>query len=453
MGVAVDNTKNHDEQAEHRVMQLVRRPKVLADTGLSMPFAADLLSKHLLQSGVLTLNQLTQRIALPSRIVEDIVHFLRKEARAEVVPTQTDLGDMQFGLTDRGRALAAAALDTSGYIGAAPVPLSTYVELVHAQSVHDCEVTADDMRQAFKDVVLSEDLLDRIGPSLNSGRSIFIYGPAGTGKTYITQRFARLFGESVYVPRAILINDAVLTVFDPVIHKATQQVDESDGLSIARAYDDRFVLCSRPAIVVGGELTADMLEVQYDPATKEFAAPLQMKANNGIFIIDDMGRQRVSPMEVFNRWIVPLEEKRDFLSMGSGRHFSVPFNVVLVFSTNMQPTDLADEAFLRRIGYKIEFPYLTQDQYSQIWEQQCREYGVPMDPVVLDYALNELHGARQVPLLPCHPRDLLGLCVDRAIYTGQPRAVTTSILDWAWMNYFAKTESSDVPSSIKGEVR
>jgi len=437
-----------------QVGELVARPKELKSTGLSITYVADLVSKHLMQSGALSLNVLARRVALPSRIVEDVLHFLRQEARIEILSTQSDDGDLRYGLTDRGRVIAASAFEASGYVGAAPVLLEDYVKLVHAQSVHDRSVTASDMQAAFKDVVLSGELLDRLGPSLNSGRAIFIYGPAGTGKTYITQRFARVFSEGVFIPQAILINDTVLSVYDPVMHKVLQRRDASAGsLSIASTFDDRYVYCERPAIVVGGELTASMLEVQYDADNREHRAPLQMKANNGIFIIDDMGRQRVAPQEVFNRWIVPLEEKKDYLSLGSGRHFSVPFNVVLVFSTNMKPTDLADEAFLRRIGYKIEFPYLTADQYSAIWMQQCEARGVPFDQEVLDYALDGLHRGRNVPLLPCHPRDLLGLCIDKAIYANQPRQVTKPILDWAWENYFARTDSSDAGLTEMGEVR
>jgi tRNA A37 threonylcarbamoyladenosine biosynthesis protein TsaE len=433
---------------------LVARPKKIRDTGLSQPYLADLVSKHLMRSGALPLNALAGRLALPGRLVEDVIHFLRQEARIEVLSTQSDDGDLRYGLTDRGRVLAAAAFESSGYVGAAPVPLHDYIQLVHAQSVHDHSVSADDMRTAFKDVVLSDELLDRLGPSLNSGRAIFIYGPAGTGKTYITQRFARVFSEGVFIPRAILINDTVLSVYDPVLHREIRRTDdEVASLDVSSTYDERYVFCERPAIVVGGELTASMLEVHYDQDNKEHRAPLQMKANNGIFIIDDMGRQRVSPQEVFNRWIVPLEEKKDYLSLGSGRHFSVPFNVVLVFSTNMKPTDLADEAFLRRIGYKIEFPYLTEDQYAAIWAQQCADRGIPLDEEVLDYAVNGLHRARGVPLLPCHPRDLLGLCIDKAIYANQPREVTKPILDWAWENYFAKTDSSDAGLTEMGEVR
>ena len=452
MSLATNN--NIDPIVRGAEGELVDRPKDLNETGLTQQYTADLLSKHLVQSGSLTLAQLSEFLSLPGRIVENTIHFLRQEARIQVLATQTEGGELRYALTDRGRALASDAFESSGYVGAAPVPLVDYVNLVRKQSVHDRSVRAADMHHAFKDVVLSDELLDRLGPSLNSGRSIFIYGPAGTGKTYITQRFIRVFNEGIFIPKAILINDTVLSLYDPVMHKLIDRRSEgNDSISIVSSYDDRYVLCERPAIVVGGELTAGMLEVQYDADNREHRAPLQMKANNGVFIIDDMGRQQVSPQAIFNRWIVPLEEKKDYLSLGSGRHFSVPFDVVMVFSTNMQPTDLADEAFLRRIGYKIEFPYLTSDQYGEIWKQQCDERGIPFEQEMVDYAIEGLHRPRNVHLLPCHPRDLLGLCIDKATYADQPRQVTRDILDWAWENYFATTDSSDSGHIEMGEVR
>jgi len=444
---AVDQPASADDQTPH----LAQRPKTIADTGLSRSFLADLLSKHLMAAGVLSLKQISERMCLPGRILEDVLHFMRQEARVEVLPVDIDTGDMRFGLTDRGRALAANAFAVSGYAGPAPVPLAEYVELVKAQTVHSHGVTDNDIRQAYSDVVVSDDLLDRIGPSLNSGRAIFIYGPAGTGKTYLTQRMARVFSSSILIPHAIAINETVVSVFDPVIHKKISKPRKA-SLEIEDAKDERYVLCERPAIVVGGELTEDMLEIQYDANNREFRAPLQLKANNGLFIIDDMGRQRVAPQTVFNRWIVPLEEKRDYLSLGSGRHFSVPFDLVLVFSTNLDPQALADEAFLRRIGYKIRFPHLEPRQYQEIWQEQCQQKGIPYDQEILDYALEGLHRNQDVPLLPCHPRDLLGLCMDRAVYTGQPRQVTREILDWAWENYFARTDASEGKTTETGEM-
>jgi hypothetical protein len=205
---------------------------------------------------------------------------------------------------------------------------------------------------------------------------------------------------------------------------------------LGRGHDPRYVCCERPVVISGGELTADMLEVQYDAASRQYHAPLQLKANNGMFLIDDMGRQRVAPETVFNRWIVPMEEKKDYLHLGSGRHFSVPFDVILIFSTNMHPLDLADEAFLRRIGYKIKFDYLAPEAYRQIWKAECETLGVIFDQEILDFVLQELHAKKRVGLLPCHPRDLLGIAVDLATYIDQPRILTKQHMRWAWNNYF-----------------
>jgi predicted ATPase with chaperone activity len=435
-----------------RFAELARRPKSIADAGLSETFLAELLSKHLLNAGVLSITEIARRMCFPARLLEDVLHFMRREARVQVLSADSDSGALRYALTDGGRVLASNALSVSGYVGPVPVPLAHYVETVRAQTVHERAVTADDMRTAFHDVVISDDLLDRLGPSLNSGRAIFIYGPAGVGKTYVAQRLSRVLSATVLIPHAILINDAVVAVFDPVMHKAMTD-DGRRSLSLDGSFDERYVKCERPAVIVGGELTEDMLDIQFDASTREFRAPLQLKANNGVFIIDDMGRQRTAPQTVFNRWIVPLEEQRDYLSLGAGRHFSVPFDVVLVFSTNMKPAELADEAFLRRIGYKIRFPYLRPDQYEQIWHDQCRERGVPFDAELVAYAINVLHKSNGVPLLPCHPRDLLGLSLDRAAYANQPRQLTRETLNWAWENYFASTDDADHTDSDSGERR
>lgn len=431
---------------------LVPRPRSVADTGLSETFLAELLGKHLMTAGVLPMGDITRRLCLPARILEDVLHGMRQEAMVQVLPAGSDSGALRYGLTDRGRAAAANALLVSGYTGPAPVPLSHYVDTVRMQTVHDHNVTADDMRAAFHDVVISDDLLDRIGPSLNSGRAIFIYGPAGTGKTYVAQRLSRVFSGRVLIPHAIVNGEAVVSVFDPAMHRAI--VPEARGtLSLDDCFDERYVECERPAIMVGGELSEDMLDIRYDANSREFRAPLQLKANNGVLIIDDIGRQIAEPQAVFNRWIVPLEERQDYLNLGSGRHFSVPFDLVLVFSTNMRPADLADEAFLRRIGYKIRFPHLQPSQYGQIWRDQCRDRGVPFDQGVLTYAIEVLHRNSRIPLLPCHPRDLLGLAIDRATYTSQPRQVTRETLDWAWDSYFVATSDAERADAHSGERR
>jgi predicted ATPase with chaperone activity len=428
-----------------RLQKLAPRPVRLEDTGLQETFVADLLSKHLLQGGVLTMSELTTRLALAGPIIETVLTFMRKEARIEVRGPATGdaASSLRYALTERGRASAKEAMSRGGYVGPAPVPLATYTTIVRAQTVHDRSVTHQAMKAAYADVVVREEILGQLGPSLNSGRAIFIYGPPGTGKTYLTQRMSRVFPQVTLIPHAIVINEAVLEIFDPVLHRPQDMFLPNPNIMLEHGFDPRFVACQRPVVVSGGELSADMLDVRYDPDTRNFLAPLQLKANNGIFIIDDMGRQRVAPETVFNRWIVPLEEKKDYLSLGAGQHFSVPFDVVLVFSTNLHPTDLADEAFLRRIGYKIEFHYLLPDEYRRIWGQVCAEHGISCDVDVLDHVIEDLHQRQGTPMAPCHPRDLLGIAMDHAAYLGQPRHVTREHMDWAWKNYFISLKPSE----------
>ena len=425
---------------ETEFAELAPKPRTLDETGLDQRFVADLAAKHLFEAGALPLAKLAKRLALSGNIVESVLHFMRAEARIELTALQGVENAIHYRLTDRGRASATDALMRSGYVGPAPIPLQTYARIVRAQTVHGRAVTRSVMHSAFADVVLKEEMLDRLGPSLNSGRPIFVHGPAGTGKTYIAHKLKRLFHDRVLIPHAISVNESVISVFDPIAHKAAGRQDAKSDIRLDAEHDPRFIVCERPVIVAGGELTADMLEVQFDAATREYRSPLQLKANNGMFVIDDMGRQKVPPEAIFNRWIVPMEEKKDYLSLGSGRHFSVPFDVVLLFSTNLHPLDLADEAFLRRIGYKIGFDYLTTDEYRAIWRNECTERGIVYEPESVDYVLTALHARHRVRLLPCHPRDLLGIALDRADYLGEPRRLTPEHLDWAWRNYFVSYE-------------
>jgi hypothetical protein len=429
-------TEHMPAEVDARLARLAPRPRTLADTGLSVTFVADLVAKHFLEAGTLTLPELASRLALSGRVLETVLSFLRSEAKIQLLGNPEGNGAFRFALTDRGRVAATDARMRDAYTGPAPVPLKDYTAVVRAQTVHDRAVTRDAMHAAFDDLVLGKGILDQLGPALNSGRAIFIYGPAGTGKTFITQRLARLFYSDVLVPHAIAINEATIAVFDPLLHRVIKPAAQSSELLLEDGHDPRYARCERPVLISGGELTADMLEVHLDPSSREYRAPLQLKANNGLFIIDDMGRQRVAPQTVLNRWIVPMEEQKDYLSLGAGRHFSVPFDVVLIFSTNLHPLDLADEAFLRRIGYKIELDYITEREYRRIWENACRERGIIFDPGVLEFAMRELHAKQQVPLLPCHPRDLLGMAVDQATYLQEPRRVTEEHLRWAWQSYF-----------------
>ncbi|WP_207062069.1 AAA family ATPase [Motiliproteus sp. SC1-56] len=423
---------------------LAPRPQTLADTGLDQAFLTELIAKHLYQSGVSSIRQLAEKSALSGTLVESLLHLLRQEALVEVLGQQADSRQLRFGLTDRGRQAAQVAFAQRGYVGPAPVPLEHYRRVVAGQSIHHSHVTRAGINRAFSGVVVRPEILDQLGPAVISGRSIFIYGPAGTGKTFLSQRLNRLFGDSCLIPYALYVNDQVVQVFDPLIHHRidSQTAPGEQPWLLAEGEDPRFCRCRRPVVVTGGELTLDMLEVFYDPVTREYRAPLQLKANSGMFIIDDMGRQHASPMQIFNRWIVPLEDKHDYLSLGAGRHFQTPFDQVLVFSSNIDPRELADEAFLRRIGYKIHFDHINADEYRQIWQQVCDERGLTYDASQADYVIDNLHGPRQIPMCPCHPRDLIGIACDRLRYLDQGGELTPALMTWAWETYFVQMNAA-----------
>jgi len=437
------SSPNLEDVSLLQMAKLAPRPITVEETGLSENFLSDLFAKHMFNGGVLTISELGERTALSGPIVKGVLDYMRREARIEVLGADKkgSQGDgpaasLRYALTDRGLRSAQDAFSRGGYIGPAPVPLGKYVEVTNAQSIHEYQINRATVAAAFSETIIRDDLLDQLGPALTSGRAIFVYGPAGTGKTYITQKLAKLFPDTTLIPHAIAIGEYVIEVFDPVIHRPANVKKAGPFLMLEQGFDPRFAYCHRPVVIVGGELTADMLEIRYDASTRRYQAPLQLKANNGLLMIDDMGRQRVAPETVFNRWIVPLEEKKDYLTLGSGRHFSVPFDTVMLFSTNMHPLDLADEAFLRRIGYKIEFPYPRVHEFQAIWQQFCDQNDITCEPDVFTFLIDDLYAQHKHPMLPCHPRDLLGIAIDRAAYHGEQRLVSKDHIDWAWKNYF-----------------
>ncbi|MCQ4326051.1 AAA family ATPase [Stutzerimonas stutzeri] len=435
---AISNSDAYPNERE-AVQRLAPQPRTIAETGLSDQLLADLLCKHLHEGGALDLSRLVERLALPGTVLEEVLGLLRKDGRIEVLGQHNGQA-LRYGLTERGRNAARDALERSGYVGAAPFPASTYRSLVKVQTIHHARVNAEAMRSAFSGVILPGELLEQLGVAVNSGRAIMIYGPAGTGKTYISVRLVRLFSEAIWLPYAIAVNDAVVEIYDPQIHQRLGESDQHNSLLLSEGIDRRLLCCMRPLVVSGGELSMEQLDIRYDPFSRRYLAPLQLKASNGLFIIDDLGRQRMPPAELFNRWIVPMEEKRDFLNLGGGRQCVLPFDMILVFSTNLNPLELADEAFLRRIGYKLRFGYLRPPEYERIWRQEGERLGIAFDPLLLRYVLRDLYEAEGMPLVPCHPRDLLGMALDRQRYMERAGPLTPDDLYWAWRNYFVQLE-------------
>ena len=419
-----------------RLPTLAPRPGTLAATGLSADLLGDLASKLLLRSGVLSLSTLSDRLAIAGSILMDVLGLLRREARIEVRPGGSTEAELFYTLTERGRQLALHALHRDGYIGPAPVQLEDYARLVNAQSARDRRVNRSAMQHAMSDVVLTDDLRDRLGAALNSGRALFLYGPAGTGKTFIASRLQRAIPGQILMPYALLVNGAIIRVFDPTLHGAIDLRDATSPLLLTAGFDRRYVCCQRPVIHVGGELEISMLDIEQRGATHEMVAPLQLKANNGMLIIDDLGRQRSTTEQILNRWIVPMEERLDHFSIGGGAYFSVPFDVVLVFSTNLNAESLVDDALRRRLGYKIPFGPISPDLYRQIWQRNCAALQLPFDRELVDFAIQELHRQRGVELLPVHPRDLLNMIVDRLRYEEHDGVVDRDMLMWAWDNNF-----------------
>lgn len=413
---------------------LAPRPTTLCETGIPEIILVDLICKHLADSGVLDLATLAERMALSGSLMDELLAFLRAEGRVEVLGAQAGSPFLRFGLTERGRIAAAMASARDAYVGPAPVTLDDYRRLVHAQSIRRQPVTRQRVHAAFADTVIRTDLLDRLGPAVNSGRPIFIYGAPGTGKSYIARRLSRLLGPPVLVPHAILLGERLVRLFDPGVHRAADRGTSARTLMLDQGFDPRYLVCDRPVVVAGGELTLDRLELHFDPTTRLYQAPLQLLANNGMLLIDDLGRQPMPPAAIFNRWIIPLEEGQDHLAVETGQHFVTPFDLVLVLATNFNPLELADEAFLRRIGYKIRFDVCNVEEYQAIFKQECSAQQVAYDPTLLAYLINGLHAPTGVPLLACHPRDLLGLALDYVGYTGS--TLDKAAIRWAWESYF-----------------
>lgn len=418
--------------------EMPRPPRSVEETGLTVRFLVELHAKVLLLQGESRLPVLSEHLKLPPTVVDSVLTFMRSEKLCEVKRRGGTDGDVHYGLTEAGHHRAIEFLQKSQYAGAAPVTLEQYTAQVTRQAIGGMRVTLQDVDRAFAGLVITQHLREQVGAAMNSGRPMFLYGPAGAGKTFLAEQLLRLLNGRIAVPYALCVDNEVIQIYDPVIHErlddASSRVASLDRLT---RIDARWIPCRRPVSLTGGELTMEMLNLQFDQTSRFYQAPPHVKANNGLFIIDDLGRQLISPQQLMNRWIVPMDRRKDYQALHTGYKFSMPFDVILVFSTNLSPKDVADEAFLRRLGYKIHVGPLAEADYKAIFVAVCGQYGVPYSEAAFEYLLAKLHAAHGKPLIACYPRDIVGQIRDFSMYRGVAPALTEEALEWAWSNYFA----------------
>ncbi len=400
-------------------------------------FVLELMLKHLFQMGELKLVAIAQRLALGTQRVQSLLDQLRSRNLVEV-PRRGDVsGDISFALTEAGDNQARIALAKSHYAGVSPVTLDEYTLQVGLQSRRPFPTTVAVLQEALGDLALDPSLFPILGSALNSGKAIYLYGPSGSGKTYLAEHLVKSLHGQIWVPHSVYIDGEAIQVYDPMVHQVVDTpVDTERGLTLDTATDGRWLRCSRPVVITGGELTLEMLELDFDVVNRIYTAPPQMKANNGIFVVDDLGRQRISARELLNRWITPLDRHVDYLGLHTGLKFQVPFDVTAIFSSNFSSDELTDAAFSRRFGYKIGISALDKAMYSTVVDQACQKAGVTFDKESMDFMLDQLHPGSAQPYLPCIPYDVISKIRDRALYLGEPARMTPDLIAWAWNVYF-----------------
>jgi len=426
------------------IEELIPWPRSIEETELTLGFLADLALKLIYYKSDMASFEIADALALPFRgVMEKVLEFLKREEYVEISGSK-GFGERgyQWLITGKGSERALQALERDQYIGPAPVSLERYNQMVLRQSVGDLKVKPEDVQRALSHLVVSADMVNKIGPAVNSGRSFFLYGPPGNGKTVIAKSIVRMLKGRVYIPYTVIVEGQIIRLYDELNHKRIEDPpaepnNEGVTLSNSNRIDPRWVKIRRPEIVVGGELTMRNLDLVFDPISKTYEAPFQMKANTGLFVIDDFGRQSMRPQDLLNRWIVPLELRIDFLTLQTGTKIEVPFDQLIVFSTNLDPRDLVDEAFLRRIRHKLKIGNPDEKMFYQILQRECvaREMELPPDAFV--YLMQKHYIAENRGLRCCHPRDIVDQIQDIATFFGTQPAMTKQLIDAACEGYFA----------------
>lgn len=443
------------QPAQHSVSAIApRSPMTLAESGLGLMSICDLILKQLYLQGSLLGFEMARNARLSFNVVDEGLRFLKDEKCIEV--TSGDLigrVSYRFNLTDLGRTRAREAFEQCRYVGPAPVPLEAYVEQCRQQSVAGTECHADALEEAFSELIIPDNLLQELGPAVCSGRSIFIYGPPGNGKTMVAKglgKFLNNYGGEIYIPYAIQAENGIVTIFDPTIHQTTDDAElNAFGTAADRSVKDpaatmhdrfpdmRWRRIRRPVVITGGELTLDMLDLRYNKTSNFYTAPLHIKANGGVFLIDDFGRQIVSPRDLLNRWILPLEERIDYLTLATGKKFSVPFEQLIIFSTNLDPRELVDEAFLRRIRHKIKIDSPNRDLFTAIFRLCCEQRQIPFNSSVIDFLYSTYYDKGKPPR-SSDPRDLLEIATSICRFRNQRVVLNEELVLEATERFFCQ---------------
>lgn len=403
-------------------------PQTIEETGLEPQQLADLVLKHLLFMGEFKLADVAERVKLSLTVTERVFELLRRDKFVEVLGGAGYAAvTYTYKISDSGKVRGMELLNVCRYVGPAPVTLNSYRAMVEVQTIRSAIISSESVHQAFSQLIISEETLKLLGPAISSGRAIFLYGPPGNGKTTIAETIGNILPDNIYVPYAITVGGEIIDVFDPVNH----QLVEGNVTS-----DPRWVLIRRPVIITGGELVLRMLDLNFNPVAKFYEASQQMKANNGVFIVDDFGRQQIDPQHLLNRWIVPLDRRIDYMTLHTGMKFEIPFDMLVIFSTNLEPRHLVDEAFLRRIQYKIKIDHPSLDEFREIFRKVCQSNGVEFVAEVFAYLISHYYRRLAINFNACHPRDLVEHLLVNAHYYRQAPAMTKESIDEAWQIYF-----------------